>query len=58
MPPAVEKTLGPTEPSEPNEAIADALEIALGKRPTDEQVEMFCAAVALANEKHDAGETY
>jgi len=36
-------------------AVADALEIVLGKRPTDEQVEAFCIAAALGVEKHAAG---
>jgi hypothetical protein len=37
-------------------AVADALEIAFGKRLSDEQVEAFCLAAALGVEKHAAGE--
>lgn len=57
MPLPVTPALGPKEPGAPDtEAIADALEIALGARPSDEQVEAFCLACALAMEKHQAGE--
>lgn len=50
--PADKIGLGPAE--ETDDPIADALEIAMGKRPTSEQVEAFCMAVTLASAKgHD-----
>jgi hypothetical protein len=46
--------LGPAEEESGDDPIADALEIANGKRPTSEQVEAFCMAVTLAAAKgHD-----
>lgn len=37
-------------------AVADALEVATGKRPSDEEAEAFCLAVMLAMEKHGEGD--
>jgi hypothetical protein len=37
------------------EAVADALEIAFGKRLTPEQVEAFCLAAAMGVAKHESG---
>lgn len=55
--PAAAPALGDPSAKSPEDiaAIADALEIALGKRPTDEQVEAFCIAAALGVAKHAAG---
>jgi hypothetical protein len=47
---------GPAKSDEDLAAIADALELAFGKRPTDEQVEAFCLAAAMGVEKHASGE--
>ena len=44
--------LGPADDASGEYAdVADALELAMGKRPTDEQAEAFCHAVALAMHK-------
>lgn len=47
---------GPAPKSDEDvEAIADALELAFGKRPTPEQVEAFCMAAAMGVAKHEGG---
>lgn len=52
MPKSADKLgLGPPEAKDGDDPIADALEIAMGKRPTSEQVEAFCMAVTLASAK-------
>ena len=40
---------------EESDAVAEALEIAFGKKLTPEQVEAFCLAAAMGVEKHNAG---
>lgn len=56
--PAEAPTLGDPSAKSPedSEAVADALELAFGKRFTPEQVEAFCLAAAMGAEKHAAGE--
>lgn len=46
----------PSKSDEDVEAIADALEMAFGKRPDADQVEAFCMAVVLAAEAHASDE--
>lgn len=55
--PAPAPALGdpPSKTPEELDAVAEALEIAFGKRLTPEQVEAFCLAAAMGVEKHAAG---
>jgi hypothetical protein len=46
----------PAKTPEESDAVAEALEIAFGKKLTPEQVAAFCLAAAMGVEKHAAGE--
>lgn len=56
-PPAkgVQPGLGPSKSDADKEAIADALEVATGTRPSPEAVDAFCMAVVLATQTHEEG---